>query len=39
MPNEQFFSYIMTTIYWNDDVFFLLDQQAELDFNSASLLK
>jgi len=34
-PNEQFFSYIMArTSYfqWNDDVRFVLDQHAELDF-------
>jgi predicted alpha/beta hydrolase len=44
MPNDQFFSYIMArTSYfqWNDDddVSFVLDQQAELDFYSASSLK
>jgi hypothetical protein len=44
-PNEQFFSYIMARtsyIQWNDDdddVQFVLDQHAELDFYSASSLK
>ena len=43
MPNEQFFSYIMTRtscIQWNDDdASFVLDQHAELDIYSASSLK
>ena len=42
-PNEQFFSYIMAwTSYfqWNDDdVRFVLDQHAELDYYSANSLK
>ena len=43
MPNQQFFSYIMTrtsNIQWNyDEVRFLLDQHAKLDLYSASSLK
>jgi len=43
MPNEQFFSHIMTRtryIRWDDDDFhFILDQHPELDFYSASSLK
>jgi len=43
MPNEQLFSYIKARtsyIQWNDgDVFFVLDQHAELYFYSASSLK
>jgi hypothetical protein len=36
MPTQQFFSYIQ----WDDDeVRFVLDQHAELDFYSASSLK
>jgi hypothetical protein len=42
-PTQQFFSYIMTRIsyfQWNyDEVHFVLDQHAELDFYSASSLK
>jgi len=41
MPSEQFFSYIMVRTFWrdDDDVRFVLDQQAELNFYSASPLK
>ena len=43
MPNEQFFSYIMARtsyIRWDDnDVLFVLDQHAKLDFNSVGSLK
>jgi hypothetical protein len=43
MPIQQFFSYIMarsTYFQWDDDeVRFVLDQHAELDFYSASSLK
>jgi predicted alpha/beta hydrolase len=42
MPTQQFFSYIMvrTSCEWDDDeVCFVLDQHAELDFYSASSLK
>jgi hypothetical protein len=41
-PTQQFFSYIMEQVnfQWNDDeVHFVLDQHAELDFYSASWLK
>ena len=41
MPSEQFFSYIMARTFWryDDDVHFVLDQQAELNFYSTSPLK
>jgi hypothetical protein len=43
MPNEQFFSHIMARtsyIQWNDDdICFVLDQHADLDFYSAISLK
>jgi hypothetical protein len=43
MPNEQFFSHIMVRpsyIQWNDDdICFVLDQHADLDFYSAISLK
>jgi hypothetical protein len=43
MPNEQFFSYSMARtryIQWDDnDVRFVLEQHAQLDFYSASSLK
>jgi hypothetical protein len=42
-PNEQFFSFIIvwkSYIQWsNDDVRFVRDQHASLDFDSTSLLK
>ena len=44
MPNEQFFSYIMTSyIQWNDDVdddvYLVLNLHAYLDLYSINLLK
>jgi len=43
MPSEQFTSYIMVRISYiqrdDDDVHFVLDQLAELDFYSANSLK
>ena len=43
MPTQQFFSYIMartsSNFQWDDDVNFILDQHASLDFYNASSLK
>jgi len=42
MPNEQFFSYIMSktnNIEWDDNVGFVLDQCSWLEFYSATSLK
>ena len=42
MPNEKFFSYMMTRmsyIQWDDDIRYVLDQHAWMDFYSNSSLK
>ena len=39
MPTQQFFSYIMVIFQYDDEVRFVLDQHALLDFYSASWLK
>jgi len=38
-PIQQFFSYIIARTSYDDEVRFVLDQHAELDFHSASSLK
>ena len=42
MPNDKLFRYIMARqviFWWDDVVFFVLDQHTELDFDTARSLK